>query len=384
MAHPHSYQLLHRDTVTQARCGILDTPHGRVSTPAFLPSASHGTVKACPPADVEDAGVQMLVANAYYLHLRPGEDLIRRLGGLHEFMAWNHPILTDSGGYQIFSLADKRKMSEEGVWFRSPIDGSERFFSPEVSIAVQETLGADVIMAFDECTPYPCAREYATESLELTARWAARSKAAHQNPAQLLFGIVQGSVYPDLRVRSARQMLDIGFDGYALGGLSVGEPKQETTAALEATIPLLPEDKPRFLMGVGTPEDILTWVGYGIDLFDCVAPTKNARHGTLYTSTGSLHIKNAKYAEDSNPPDPLCDCYTCRTFSLAYLRYLFLAKEYLWSRLATLHNLHFYSRLMAEIRRAICEGTLREFAAEALAKLSGGPLPNLGVAAGEQ
>lgn len=370
MQQSNSFRLLARDAATRARCGVLETGHGQVLTPAFLASASHGTVKACPPADVEAAGVQILVANAYYLHLRPGEELVHRLGGLHQFMAWHRPILTDSGGYQVFSLADKRKVSEDGVWFRSPIDGSERFFSPEVSIAVQEALGADVIMAFDECTPYPCPREYATESLELTARWAARSKKAHNDPRQLLFGIVQGSVYSDLRARSAQQILQIGFDGYAIGGLSVGEPKQETTAALEATIPLLPEDRPRFLMGVGKPEDVLTWVGLGIDLFDCVAPTKNARHGTLYTSAGEVHIKNAKHAEDKNPPDPLCDCYTCRNFSLAYLRYLFLAKEYLWSRLATMHNLHFYSRLMEGIREAIAEGTLKEMVCESLASLT--------------
>jgi queuine tRNA-ribosyltransferase len=366
----HFFRVIHRDNTAGARCGVLDTPHGQVLTPAFLPSASHGTVKACSPADLEQAGVQMLCSNAYYLHLRPGEELVRKLGGLHNLMAWNHPILTDSGGYQVFSLENQRKMSEEGVWFRSSVDGSERFFSPEVSIAVQEALGADVIMAFDECTPYPCSRQYAEESVELTARWAERSKAAHNNTRQLLFGIVQGSVYPDLRIKSAQQILSVGFDGYALGGLSVGEPKEETAAALEATIPLLPEDKPRYLMGVGAPEDILSWVGYGIDLFDCVAPTKNARHGTLYTALGSLHIKNAKYATDERQPDPDCDCYTCRNFSLAYLRYLFLAKESLWARLSTLHNLHFYSLLMTQIRQAISAGRLKEFVSEMLPRLT--------------
>jgi queuine tRNA-ribosyltransferase len=364
------FRIIRRDGGTAARCGVQETGHGPVLTPAFLPSASHGTVKACTPADVEAAGVNILVSNAYYLHLRPGEETVRRVGGLHRFMCWAHPLLTDSGGYQVFSLGDKRKVTEEGVWFRSAVDGSEQFFSPEVSIGVQEALGADIIMAFDECTPYPCPRDYAEKSLELTARWAERSKGAHKNGSQLLFGIVQGSVYPDLRVRSSRRIIDIGFDGYAIGGLSVGESEEETRAALEATIALLPEDRPRYLMGVGTPEDILSYVPYGIDLFDCVAPTKNARHGTLYTSAGTLRIKNARYAEEKSPPDPLCDCYTCRNFSLAYLRYLYLAGEYEGARLNTIHNLRFYSRLMEQIRQAISEGRLRERAAELLAGLS--------------
>lgn len=372
MSEPAFFEVTHRGKDTLARCGILNTSHGQILTPAFLPSASHGTVKSCSPADVEEAGVEMLCANAYYLHLRPGEGVVRRLGGLHKFMGWHHPILTDSGGYQVFSLGDKRKLSEEGVWFRSAVDGSERFFSPEVSIAVQEALGADVIMAFDECTSYPFSVEEADRSLELTTRWAERSKAAHTTADQLLFGIVQGSVYPELRVRSARQLLEIGFDGYAIGGLSVGEPKDKTELALEATVSVLPEDQPRYLMGVGMPEDILSWVGYGIDLFDCVAPTKNARHGILYTSAGPVKIKNAKYAEEEGPPDPLCDCYTCRNFSLAYLRYLFLAVEYLASHLNTIHNLHFYSHLMAQIRQAISENRLEQFKAEWLGRLRAG------------
>ncbi|MGD8237174.1 MAG: tRNA guanosine(34) transglycosylase Tgt [Armatimonadota bacterium] len=356
---------VHRDT--GARTGRLYTAHGVLKTPAFIVSASHATVRACLPDEVAAAGVQIVAANAYHLLLRPGPQTIAAHGGIHKFMNWRRPMLTDSGGFQVFSLGARRTISERGVTFCSHIDGREYKLTPERSVEIQNALGADIAMAFDECCPYPCERSYAEHSMELTLRWAERSRAAHDNAHQALFGIVQGSVMHDLRKRSAEATVRIGFDGYALGGLSVGEPRDEMLGVLAHTVPLLPEHQPRYVMGVGLPGDILECLPYGVDLFDCVVPTKNARHGSLFTSAGVLRIKNARYKQDTGPLDERCDCSTCARYSRAYLRYLFIAGEALALRLATIHNLRYYSRLMERAREAIKDGSLmrlrRELAA---------------------
>ena len=350
------FEVLAHDPVSGIRAGKLTTSHGVINTPAFIPSASLATVKACAPEDVADAGVQIIACNAYHLHLRPGEDVIAKSGGLHRFMNWKRPILTDSGGFQVFSLAKSREISEEGVRFRSHLDGSEHLLTPEKSIEIQAALGSDIAMAFDECTPYPCPREYAERSLELTLRWGRRCKRAHDHPHQALFGIVQGSVHPDLRLRSLEGTLEIGFDGYALGGLSVGETKEEMLAALDAVVKRMPAERPRYVMGVGLPEDIEACAGYGLDLFDCVVPTKNARHGMVFTSQGVLRIKQAHFRRDESPLDPECDCHTCRRYSRAYLRYLFVAGESLALRLLTIHNLRHYEGLMGRLREQAVAG----------------------------
>ncbi|MHB1131738.1 MAG: tRNA guanosine(34) transglycosylase Tgt [Chloroflexota bacterium] len=350
-----------------ARAGILCTPHGAVPTPVFMPVGTQATVKSLGPDDLEAVGATFILANTYHLYLRPGADLIAGLGGLHEFMAWPRPILTDSGGFQVFSLGHRRRLDEDGVLFRSHIDGSEHYLTPERSIEVQQLLGADVAMAFDECTSYPCDEAYAREAMERTHRWARRSLAAHSRPDQALFGIVQGSVYPTLRRESARFVAEQPFAGCAIGGLSVGEPKAMMYDLLAETVPLLPADKPRYLMGVGAPEDLFEGVDCGVDMFDCVLPTRVARNGALFTREGRLNVRNAAFRASEAPIDADCDCYTCRNFSLAYLHHLFRAEELLAYRLATLHNLRFMRRLMADMRAAILTGTFPAFKAHFLA-----------------
>ncbi|MBD3180967.1 tRNA guanosine(34) transglycosylase Tgt [Candidatus Poribacteria bacterium] len=348
-----TFQIIKKDTSTHARRGLLHTTHGVVRTPVFMPVGTYATVKTCTPWELESLGADIILGNAYHLYLRPGHNIIKKAGGLHDFMSWDRPILTDSGGFQVFSLGDNRELSEDGALFKSVIDGSKHFFSPERSIQIQNAIGADIIMNFDECTPYPCDYEYAKNSMELTSRWAKRCREAHNQEDQLLFGIVQGSVFPDLRKRSAEDMMEIGFDGYALGGLSVGEEADIMYNIIGRTAPLLPDDKPRYLMGVGTPENLVEAVSLGIDMFDCVMPTRNARNGSMFTSQGRVKIKNAQYKRDFAPLDPECLCYTCRNFNRAYLRHLYMVNEILAHRLHTIHNLHFYLSLMRGMNKAI-------------------------------
>ncbi|MDD4882176.1 MAG: tRNA guanosine(34) transglycosylase Tgt [Gallionellaceae bacterium] len=336
-----------------ARRGRLELIHGRVETPVFMPVGTAGTVKSVTPDEVRALGAQIILGNTFHLWLRPGLEVIEAFGGLHDFMRWDGPILTDSGGFQVYSLTHLRKITEAGVKFASPIDGARLMLSPEQSMAIQRTLNSDIVMIFDECTPYPADWHTAKASMELSLRWAERSKAAHAGNPNALFGIVQGGMHEDLRDRSVQELSRIGFDGYAIGGLSVGEPKEDMARILAHTAPQLPSDRPRYLMGVGTPEDIVFAVGQGIDMFDCVMPTRNARHGVLFTRYGDLRIKNARHRTDTGPLDPSCDCYTCRNFSRAYLHHLFRAGESLAGRLNTLHNLHYYQTLMAELRQAI-------------------------------
>ena len=352
------------DPTSRARCGQLELAHGTVRTPVFMPCGSIAVVKACDAADVDALGIQMIVANAYHLWLRPGLEVMRQFGGVHRFMAWDRPVLTDSGGFQVFSLAKPGSITEEGVKFRSHIDGTEKLLTAELSLAIQNTIGSDIAMMFDECAPYPSTHEYVAQSLERTLRWGERSKAAHQNPDQALFGIIQGGVFPDLRDRSARGTLDLGFDGYALGGLSVGEERGDMLMAIETTEPLLPWDRPRYVMGVGTPLDIVDCVMRGIDVFDCVLPTRNARHGKLLTWQGTLKINNAGFANDERPLDETCDCPACRSYSRAYLHHLFRMKEATGWRLLSMHNLRFYARLMERIHEAIPTGGLPALRAE--------------------
>ena len=356
-----TFELLKIDAATGARRGKLRTPHGTVETPAFMPCGTGGAVKALTPHELETEGVQMALCNTYHLYLRPGHRLIEELGGLHRFMAWSGSILTDSGGFQVYSLAPLRQISEEGVSFRSHLDGSLHFLSPELAIEVQKSLGADIIMPLDECAPYPATTDYLQRSLGLTLKWAERSRVAHPNGQPALFGILQGGTDKALRDRAATALQKIGFDGYALGGLAVGEPKALMYETVAHTTPLLPVDRPRYLMGVGTPEDLVESVMRGVDMFDCVMPTRHGRTGSLFTSQGRINIKGAAHASDERPLDPACDCYTCRHFSRAYLRHLFMAGEILGLRLNTLHNLHFYLTLMQQIRQAIEDGSLAAF-----------------------
>ncbi len=349
------FKLIKKDLQSQARLGVISTLHGEICTPAFMPVGTQGTVKGLMPETVRELGAQIILGNTYHLYLRPGHELIRRLGGLHRFMNWDGPILTDSGGFQVFSLGALRKITEEGVAFQSHIDGSRHLLTPESSIAIQEALGSDIVMCFDECTPFPADYDYAEQSLALTLRWAERSKAAKKDNGQALFGIVQGGVYPDLRKRSIEELVKIGFDGYALGGLSVGEPIEKMLDIVAEHAPLLPEQSPRYLMGVGTPQDLLNCVERGVDMFDCVIPTRCARNGLLFTNAGKIVIKNAIYREDDRPLDPDCDCYTCRHYSRAYLRHLYVAKEILAMVLNTIHNIRHYMMLMERIRTAIRE-----------------------------
>ncbi len=341
-----------------ARVGRLTLTHGSVETPVFMPCASLGVVKACPADLVAEAGLGMVVSNAYHLWLRPGHEVVRDLGGLHRFMGWDRPILTDSGGFQVFSLARLRDITEEGVAFRSHISGEALRLTAEKSLEIQNALGSDIAMIFDECAPYPSAHDYIERSLERTLRWSERSQAAHANPRQALFGIVQGGVYPDLRARSAEGTVAIGFDGYAIGGLSVGESKAEMLAALETVLPYLPEDQPRYVMGVGTPLDILECAARGVDMFDCVLPTRMARHGSLMTWDGPLKINRAEFARSAEPLDPDCPCPTCRRYSRGFLRHLFTAREPTGWTLLSLHNLTFYARFMAALREAIAAGAV--------------------------
>lgn len=356
-----TFELLKIDAATGARRGRLRTPHGTVETPAFMPCGTGGAVKALTPHELETEGVQMALCNTYHLYLRPGHRLIEELGGLHRFMAWSGSILTDSGGFQVYSLAPLRQISEDGVSFRSHLDGSLHFLSPELAIEVQKSLGADIIMPLDECAPYPSTTDYLQRSLGLTLKWAERSRVAHSNGQPALFGILQGGTDKALREQAATALQKIGFDGYALGGLAVGEPKAVMYETVAHTTPLLPVDRPRYLMGVGTPEDLVESVMRGVDMFDCVMPTRHGRTGSLFTSQGRINIKGAAHASDERPLDPACDCYTCRHFSRAYLRHLFMAGEILGLRLNTLHNLHFYLTLMQQIRQAIEDGSLAAF-----------------------
>ncbi len=352
--------LLHA-TDGDARLGRLEFSRGVVDTPAFMPVGTYGTVKAMTPEELEQSGAQIILGNTFHLMLRPGTDVIRKHGDLHRFMHWERPILTDSGGFQVWSLAGRRKISEEGVHFASPVDGSPVFLSPETSMEVQRLLGADVVMIFDECTPYPASEDQARVSMELSARWAARSRAAHGDNPAALFGIVQGGMFPALRRESLQRLREIGFDGYALGGLSVGEAEDERVAVLEALTPELPQDQPRYLMGVGTPEDIVEAVRKGIDMFDCVMPTRNARNGHIFTRHGTIKIRNARHRDDERPLDEACACYTCRHYSRAYLRHLEKCGEILGARLNTIHNLHYYQELMAGLRDAIRRGELETY-----------------------
>lgn len=349
------FHIIKKDPESSARLGLITTPHGEVRTPAFIPVGTIGTVKTLTPEELIDLGAEMILGNTYHLYLRPGHEVIQDLGGLHSFIHWQRPILTDSGGFQIYSLLALRKITEEGVSFRSHIDGSSHFITPEKAIEIQETLGSDIAMVFDECTPHQSSYEYTKGSMELTVRWAERCKKAKKMGRQALFGIVQGGIYPDLRRESAKRLIEIGFDGYAIGGLSVGEGKDKMFEMIELIAPLLPEDRPRYLMGVGTPQDIIESVSLGIDLFDCVMPTRNARNGTLFTRSGKVMIKNSKYIRDENPIEPGCLCYACKNYSRAYLRHLFMAEGLLALRLNTIHNLYFYFKAMEEIRRAILE-----------------------------
>ncbi|MEJ2128649.1 MAG: tRNA guanosine(34) transglycosylase Tgt [Woeseiaceae bacterium] len=354
----------------KARCGELTFARGVVRTPAFMPVGTYGTVKSVTPEEVADSGADIILGNTFHLMLRPGTEIIRKHGGLHEFMNWKGPILTDSGGFQVFSLAAMRKVSEEGVRFQSPVNGDEVFLTPERSMEVQHDLNSDVTMIFDECTPYPASETDARESMELSLRWAKRCRSRFDElrdvdpeRGEALFGIVQGGIYDNLREASLAGLQEIGFDGYAIGGLAVGEPEEERNAVLDTLVPKMPGNAPRYLMGVGTPVDIAEAVSRGVDMFDCVIPTRHARNGQLFTSRGNVKFRHARYADDTSPPDPDCACYTCENYSLAYLRHLEKCGEILGPRLATLHNLYYYQKLMDSLRGAIKDGTLPTFVA---------------------
>ena len=355
------FEILARDGL--ARRGRLAFAHGSVETPVFMPVGTYGSVKAMSPEDLHAVGAQIVLGNTFHLWLRPGLDVIAAHGGLHRFMAWERPILTDSGGFQVFSLGELRKISEEGVSFRSPVNGDVCFLSPEESMRIQRTLNSDVVMIFDDCTPYPAHAREAAASMRLSLRWAQRSKRAHEGNGNALFGIVQGGMHEELRNESLAGLREIGFDGYAIGGLSVGEPKEDMQRILRHTAPQLPSGAPRYLMGVGTPADIVDAVLSGIDMFDCVMPTRNARNGWIFTRSGTIRLRNARYRDDIRPLDEECGCYTCRHFSRSYLHHLQRVNEILGAHLNTVHNLHFYQQLMGELRQAIDAGRLAEYAA---------------------
>ncbi|SHF24228.1 queuine tRNA-ribosyltransferase [Thermoanaerobacter uzonensis DSM 18761] len=366
------YHLIKKDSKTKARLGIIETPHGIIETPVFMPVGTQATVKSMTPEELKEIGATIILSNTYHLYLRPGQKIIEKAGGLHKFMNWDRAILTDSGGFQVFSLSSLRKITEDGVEFRSHIDGSRHFFTPEKVIEIQNALGSDIMMSFDECAPYPADYDYVKKSMELTIKWAERGKRAHKNTEkQALFGIVQGGTYEDLRKECVQRLVDIDFPGYSIGGLSVGEPKNVMYDIVDLTTEYLPEDKPRYLMGVGSPDDLIEGVIRGVDMFDCVLPTRIARNGTVFTSKGKLIVRDAPYAEDFSPLDEECDCYTCRNYSRAYIRHLFKANEILAARLATLHNLYFLIKLMKKIREAIRQDQLLEFKKEFFKKYYG-------------
>jgi queuine tRNA-ribosyltransferase len=362
-----------KDKASKARAGFFETDHGVVETPAFMPVGTQGTVKAVNQNFLEhDIKAQIVLSNTYHLYLRPGTEILEKAGGLHKFMNWQKPILTDSGGYQVYSLSSLRKLKEDGVEFRSHLDGSSHFFSPEKVIQIQRSIGSDIMMVLDECTPYPCDYMYAEKSIGLTSRWAVLNKEAFENSKplydnkQFLFGIIQGSTYKELRERSATELKKLDFDGYAIGGLAVGEPAEVMYDITDFTTDMMPEDKPRYLMGVGRPENILESIERGIDMFDCVMPTRNARHGVLFTSEGVLTLTNAKFKDDFEKVDQNCDCYTCKNYSRAYLRHLFNAGELLALELASIHNLHFYISLISEARKRIIDGSFKEWKNETI------------------
>lgn len=366
MEQPIRYELLKKDKKTGARRGRIYTPHGIIETPVFMPVGTQATVKAMTPDELKEmVDARIILSNTYHLFLRPGDELIKEAGGLHKFMNWDRPILTDSGGFQVFSLADLRNITEEGVKFKSHLDGSEKFLSPEISMKIQNNLGSDIMMAFDECAPYPSDYDYTKKSMEMTTRWAKRCLEAHKNKEkQGLFGIVQGGMYKDLREQSAKALVELDFPGYAVGGLSVGEPAELMYEILSATTPFLPENKPRYLMGVGTPNYLIEAVLRGIDMCDCVLPTRIARNGTAMTSEGKVVVRNATYERDWTPLDHNCDCYTCKNYTRAYIRHLVKCGEILGARLITIHNLRFLVKLMEDVRKAIEEDRLLEFREE--------------------
>ncbi len=352
----------------KARRGRLKFPRGTVETPAFMPVGTYGTVKGMLPRDIEEIGAQIILGNTFHLMLRPGTEVVKAHGDLHDFIQWKGPILTDSGGFQVFSLGDMRKITEEGVVFKSPIDGSKVELNPEIAMQVQRDLGSDIVMIFDECTPYPATEQEARDSMELSLRWAKRSKDAHGDNPSALFGIVQGGMYEGLRSESLQGLEEIGFDGYAIGGLSVGEPKEDMVRVLDHLAHTMPENKPRYLMGVGKPEDIVEAVRRGVDMFDCVMPTRNARNGHLFTTEGVVKIRNAKHRHDTSPLDAECDCYTCQNFSRAYLHHLDKCGEILGAELNTIHNLRHYQRIMSELREAIAAERLEDYVQEFYAR----------------
>ena len=360
-----------RSSQCDARRGEVATKHGMVQTPVFMPVGTQASVKAVTVENLVDIGAQIILGNTYHLFIRPGHALIERFGGLHGFMNWDRPILTDSGGFQIFSLKKLATITEEGATFRSHLDGSKKFLSPEDAVKVQESLGSDIMMCLDTCIPYPADRSQTVESTALTGRWARRCREAHRKKEQLLFGITQGGMYPELRKESAETLIEIGFDGYAIGGLSVGESKQQMHDMTEATVAHLPDEQPVYLMGVGTPEDLVEGVWRGVDMFDCVMPTRNARNGTLFTSSGKVVIKNSRHREDQAPVDERCGCYTCRNYSRAYLRHLFVSREILAYHLNTIHNLYYYLNLMQEIREAIEKDSFASFRNDFYGRLEG-------------
>ena len=360
-----TYELLHEDKNSGARRGIVHTPHGDIQTPVFMPVGTQATVKSMTPEELKELGAQIILSNTYHLYLRPGENIVKEAGGLHKFMNWDRTILTDCGGFQVFSLSDLRTISEDGVEFRSHLDGSKHMFTPEKVMQIEEDLGADIIMSFDECCPYPSTYEYTKNSMERTTRWAVRCKKAHTNvEKQGLFGIIQGGFYKDLRQQSAKDLVALDFPGYAIGGISVGEPKEEFIDILRYTAPLMPKDKPRYLMGVGTPDYLIEAALAGIDMCDCVLPTRIARNGTAMTWNGKVVIRNATYERDFTPLDPECDCYACRNYTRAYIRHLVKTKEILGTRLLSIHNLYFLTKLMERVRMEIENDNLLKFKEE--------------------
>ena len=368
MNNPFEFELLHVDKHTGARRGRLHTPHGVIETPIFMPVGTQASVKTMSPDELKDCGAQIILSNTYHLHLRPGEQLIQKAGGLHKFMNWDRPILTDSGGFQVFSLASLRKLEEYGVEFRSHLDGSKQFISPEISVGIQQALGSDIMMQFDECSPYPCDYDRAKNAMHRTLRWLERCMKAKTNDHQALFGIVQGAFYGDLRIECAKEMAKLDLPGFGIGGLSVGEPKEIMYDMLEQMMPYMPEKKPRYLMGVGSPDCLIEGVLRGVDMFDCVLATRVARNGTVFTHDGRLVVRNAKYAEDFTPLDPDCDCYACRNFTRGYIRHLFKAGEILALRLNSIHNIYFLTHMMSEMRQAIENDALLDWTNEFYAR----------------